>query len=232
LLKIEVRTWKPTNVSDTTHRFLHGIGARLRRKNRKKKTHRLKKKHTHTKKKKKKMENGNLIEKLNDENFHIWKHRMKALLVTKGLDGALEKGDDPHSAQALAQMCLCVGTAYVNLIASAESAYVAWTTLENINAGQTAARRLKLRRELTSLKKGATESMISYIMRGKQIGTSLRAIDETVSDAHLIDSILAGLPDEYTTKVDMLITLGETDMLKLLSMLVPGLDKTRPRLED
>ena len=97
------------------------------------------------------MENGNLIEKLNDENFHVWKHRMRALLVTKGLDGALEKVDDPHSTQALAQMCLCVGADYVNLIASAESAYAAWTALENINARQTAARRLKLRRDLTNL---------------------------------------------------------------------------------
>ena len=145
---------------------------------------------------------------------------MRALLVTKGLDGALEKVDDPHSTQALAQMCLCVGADYVNLIASAESAYAAWTALENINARQTAARRLKLRRDLTNLKKGAKESMISYIMRGKQIGTSLRAIDETVSDANLIDSILFGLPDEYATKVDMLITLGETDLLKLQNQLL------------
>jgi len=177
--EIEVRKWKPSNISQTNERFLLRIGARLRRKKRKRRTQSFKKK--------KKMENGNLIEKLNDENFHIWNHRMKALLVTKGLDGALEKTDDPHSAQTLAQVCLCVGADYVNLIANAESAYAASTTLENINEGRTAARRLKLRRELTSLKKGANESMISYVMRGKQIGTSLRAIDESVSDANLID---------------------------------------------
>ena len=166
------------------------------------------------------MENGNVIEKLNDDNFHIWKHRMKALLVTKGLDGALEKMDDPHSAQARAQMCLCVSADYVNLVASAESAFHAWQALETINAGQTAARRLKLRKDLTNLKKEPKESMITYIMRGKQLGTSLRAIDESVSDANLIDSILSGLPPEYENKVDMLVTLGETDMLKLQNQLL------------
>ena len=134
---------------------------------------------------------------------------MKALLVTKGLDGALEKMDDPHSAQARAQMCLCVSADYVNLVASAESAFHAWQALETINAGQTAARRLKLRKDLTNLKKEPKESMITYIMRGKQLGTSLRAIDESVSDANLIDSILSGLPPEYENKVDMLVTLGK-----------------------
>ena len=117
-------------------------------------------------------------------------------------------------------MCLCVGADYVNLIACAELAYAACTALENINVGQTAARRLKLRRDLTNLKRGAKESMISYIMRGKQIGTSLRAIDESVSDANLIDSILSSLPDEYATKVDMLIILGETDLLKFQNQLL------------
>eukprot|EP00963_Diacronema_lutheri_P012663 scaffold1893_cov363-Pavlova_lutheri.AAC.1 len=57
-------------------------------------------------------------------------------------------------------------------------------------------------------------------MRGKQLGTSLRAIDESVSDANLIDCILSGLPHEYATKVDMLVTLGETDMLKLQNQLL------------
>lgn len=145
---------------------------------------------------------------------------MKALLVTTGFDDALEKADDPHSAQARAQMCLCVIADYVNLITTIESSYEACRTLETINARQTVARRLKLRKDLTNLKKGTKESMISYFMRGKQIGANLRAIDETVSDENLIDSILSRLIIEYATKVDMLITLGESDMLRLQNQLL------------
>eukprot|EP00963_Diacronema_lutheri_P008668 scaffold767_cov385-Pavlova_lutheri.AAC.8 len=59
-------------------------------------------------------------------------------------------------------------------------------------------------------------------MRGKQLGTSLRAIDESVNDANLIDSILSGLPHEYENKVDMVVTLRETDMLKLQNHLLQG----------
>eukprot|EP00963_Diacronema_lutheri_P013051 scaffold2243_cov352-Pavlova_lutheri.AAC.1 len=62
--------------------------------------------------------------------------------------------------------------------------------------------------------------MMSYIMRGKQICTDLRAIDGSVTDIHLIDAILSGLPEEYANQVEMLTTLGETDMLKIQNQLL------------
>jgi len=80
--------------------------------------------------------------------------------------------------------------------------------LEDMHAGQNTARRLTLRKELTGLTKKPEESMMSYIMRGKQICTNLRAIDGSVTEVHLIDAILSGLPEEYANKVEMLTTLG------------------------
>ena len=92
--------------------------------------------------------------------------------------------------------------------------------LEDMHAGQTAARRLTLRKELTGLAKRPEESMMNYIMRGKQICTDLRAIDGSVTEIHLIDAILSGLPEEYANKVEMLTTLGESDMLKIQNQLL------------
>ena len=37
------------------------------------------------------------FEKLNSENFPIWKHRMKALLITKGVGDALTDNDSEQS---------------------------------------------------------------------------------------------------------------------------------------
>eukprot|EP00963_Diacronema_lutheri_P002496 scaffold174_cov503-Pavlova_lutheri.AAC.1 len=62
--------------------------------------------------------------------------------------------------------------------------------------------------------------MMNFIMRGKQICTNLRAIDGSVTDVHLIDAILSGLPEEYANKVEMLTTLGETDMLNIQNQLL------------
>eukprot|EP00963_Diacronema_lutheri_P013296 scaffold2630_cov350-Pavlova_lutheri.AAC.2 len=92
--------------------------------------------------------------------------------------------------------------------------------LEDMHAGQTAARRLTLRKELTELTKKPEESMMSYIMRGKQICTDLRVIDGSITEVHLIDAILSGLPEEYANKFEMLTTLGETDMLKIHNQLL------------
>eukprot|EP00963_Diacronema_lutheri_P012972 scaffold2152_cov336-Pavlova_lutheri.AAC.3 len=160
------------------------------------------------------------FEKLNSENFSIWKHRMKALLITKGVGDAITNKDSEHSEKALALMCLCVSNEYVDLVANSESAQHAWTMLEDMQAGQTVARRLTLRNELTGLTKKPEESMMSYIIRGKQICTDLRAIDGSVTDIHLIDAILSGLPEEYANKIEMLTTLGETDMLKIQNQLL------------
>eukprot|EP00963_Diacronema_lutheri_P005048 scaffold370_cov349-Pavlova_lutheri.AAC.33 len=160
------------------------------------------------------------FEKLNSENFPIWKHRMKALLITKGVGDAITNKDSEHSEKALALMCLCVSNEYVDLVANSESAQHAWTMLEDMHAGQTVARRLTLRKELTGLTKKPEESMMSYIIRGKQICTNLRAIDGSVTDIHLIDAILSGLPEEYANKVEMLTTLGETHMLKIQNQLL------------
>ena len=55
------------------------------------------------------------FEKLNSENFPIWKHRMKALLITKGVGDALTNKDSEQSEKALALMCLCVSNEYVDL---------------------------------------------------------------------------------------------------------------------
>ena len=171
-------------------------------------------------KKKKKMETGLNFEKLTADNYPIWRHRMKALLVTKGIEKAVIEKEHESSEQALALMCLCVTNDYVDMIAQSENAHSAWAALEEIHAGQTAARRLSLRKELTNLSKSPTESMIGYIMRAKHICSSLKTIDGSVTNTQLIDAILAGLPNEYSNKVDMLATIEETDMLKIQNQLL------------
>eukprot|EP00963_Diacronema_lutheri_P013297 scaffold2630_cov350-Pavlova_lutheri.AAC.3 len=54
------------------------------------------------------------FEKLNSENFPIWKHWMKALLITKGVGDAIINKDSEHSEKALALMCLYVSNEYVD----------------------------------------------------------------------------------------------------------------------
>ena len=130
-----------------------------------------------------------------NESWVRWPHsvsiltdKAKALLITKGVGDALTDKESEQSEKALALMCLCVSNEYVDLVANSDSAQHAWAMLEDMHAGQTAARRLTLRKELTGLAKKPKESMMNYIMRGKQICTDVRAIDGSVTqmkEAHV-----------------------------------------------
>ena len=92
---------------------------------------------------------------------------MKALLITDGVGDVITNEHNEHSEKALANMCFCVSNERINLVANSDSAQHAWTMLEDMHAGQTAARSLTLRKELTGLAKRPEESMMNYIMRGK-----------------------------------------------------------------
>ena len=61
---------------------------------------------------------------------------------------------------------------------------------------------------------------MSIIVHGKRICTYLRAIDGSVEEIHLIDAVLFSLTKEVANKVEMLTTMGETDMLKILNQLL------------
>ena len=51
--------------------------------------------------------------------------------------------------------------------------------------------------QLTSLKKGSSESVTDYLIRSETAASSLKTIGEQVSDGLLISMILKGLPDDY-----------------------------------
>lgn len=181
---------------------------------------RLQKKKTSKKNNAEKMESGFSFEKLTSENFHIWQYQMKALLITKGIGKALDEKDHKDSEKAQAIMSLCVSKEYVTVVASCSSAHEAWKTLNEMHEGQTMARRLSLRKQLSKLTKKKDENILEYIMRAKEICSDLKAIDGSVTETQLIDAVLDGLPEEYATTVNVLATLGETSMLKIQNHLL------------
>lgn len=95
-----------------------------------------------------------------------------------------------------------------SFMASAEFAFDAWRALEALSVGKTLAMRLKIRKSLANPKNGPQESIITYILRGKEVTTSLQyATGELTSDANLVDFILLDEPYEYEYEFGMLVTL-------------------------
>eukprot|EP00963_Diacronema_lutheri_P006425 scaffold550_cov303-Pavlova_lutheri.AAC.8 len=98
----------------TSGSFLHGIGVALEANDHKK--HR-------TEERKEKLESGLHFEKLTSENYPSWQLRMRALLVTKGIESALVEKEYENSEQALALMCLCLTNEYVDMIAQSARSF-------------------------------------------------------------------------------------------------------------
>ena len=77
--------------------------------------------------------------------------------------------------------------------------------------GKGKPRIIALYTELTSLEKKEGESTTDYILRAEKAATSLKAVDEVISDGLLVAMALKGLPSAYKTFMTV-VTQRETQM--------------------
>jgi hypothetical protein len=148
------------------------------------------------------------FEHLNATNYNVWKIRMKAYLKQRGWWDVVVAADTvaidgSKDEKALTSIQLSVTDQYLHLIAKVANAKEAWETLEKIHQSKTFARRLLIRRELTSLRLGS-ETITAYYTRAKAIHDSLLEIEDNTSDDDLVCALLAGLPAAYDSVVTSL----------------------------
>ena len=155
-----------------------------------------------------------LVERLDVDNYATWRSRIKFLLISKGLWGAVsgESIDPETDKKALAQIGLYVMEHHLSTLERCGSAKEAWDTLEATFQAKSNARKRQLRKELTQLEMGATEPLTKYVARAKEIQNQLRATGYEIKDQEVAWSILAGLPASYDTVVTVLETSTDADL--------------------
>ncbi len=155
------------------------------------------------------------IEKLDNQNWGIWRRKFKALLLSKRLDGVIDGTDEDkdNSSQVLGLIQLHLSDAYLSMADDVATAKALWDKLEATFTAQNNARRLLLRQELNSLKKAPTESIAEFVARAKELATNLEAVGHKPEDSEVSLSLLAGLPKEYSVLVTILGTLKQTQTL-------------------
>ncbi|GAX86679.1 hypothetical protein CEUSTIGMA_g14087.t1, partial [Chlamydomonas eustigma] len=87
----------------------------------------------------------------------------------------------------------------------------------------TVARKQELRIKLTNLRMLPEEDMARYVGRAQQLSADLQASGAEVKELELVQSILAGLPKEYETLVQMIVdfaTDGDMTVLKVMPKLL------------
>ena len=136
------------------------------------------------------------MERLDVDNYATWSIRMRALLISKGLWTTVEASNPEASndLKALAQIILHVKDHHLMTVGACNTAKEAWTKLKTTYEAKTNARKLLLRRELTTLKMGATEPLTMYAARAKDIQAQMTAAGDEVKDQEVAMQFLAGLP--------------------------------------
>lgn len=147
------------------------------------------------------------IDKLNHNNFTIWKYRIEMVLKARKLWKyvELEAGDDKaeieKEQEALAQIALSVSDNVVGHIRTAKTAKVAWEKICSVFEQKGLATQIFLRRKLINLKFVDTEPMQNHINKVRELADQLDSIGDAVKDKELAIIILCSLPERYDSLI-------------------------------
>lgn len=154
------------------------------------------------------------IEKLNVDNYATWRTKMKFLLITRGLWGAVsgESATPDTDSVALALIGLYVMDHHLPVLERCATAKEAWDQLEATFQAKSNARKRQLRKELSLLRMGPMEPLTMYVARAKELQNQLRAAGHAIPDQEVAWAVLAGLPSAYDTVVTVLETSSTADI--------------------
>jgi len=154
------------------------------------------------------------IELLGPNNYITWRTRMKFHLTSKDLWSAIDDANPSPttSAKALAQIGLYVKPDLLSTIDRCSTAKEAWDILQQTFQSNTLARKLQLRRELSTIKMSSSESLTQYFTRGQDLQDQLSAVGHIVDDTDLAFALLAGLPSTFDTIITVIENGTEADL--------------------
>jgi transposase InsO family protein len=162
-------------------------------------------------------DNNRAIEKLNGDNFHIWKFKMQMVLEEKDL-WDIVTGDEPRPSQldakagasvaetisydkrakkAFTIICLSVQDSQLGVVRSAKSAQEAWRKLVQHYEMKGLAHKLFLRRKFFTVQMVEGEDLTLHINKVKTLAEQLEAIGAPVSEEDIVMTLLCSLPETY-----------------------------------
>ena len=156
------------------------------------------------------LDSDKTIQKLGSDNYTTWATKMKFLLVTKGQWTTVEvpptdEAGRANDAKALATIGLSVEDYHLSTIEQCTTAKEAWDALKGIYRAKSISLVLRLKKELSQMRKDTSENFTQYISRARAIMDQLRAAGNQVEEEDVVLSVLAGLPSQY----DMMVSIIE-----------------------
>lgn len=150
---------------------------------------------------------GIKIEKLGEDNFHVWKQKVELLLALKDLDDHLEStrptDDDELSAwkkkdaKARAVIGLSISDEHLDHVRDTENAAEMWKAICDVFQRKTLLNRINARRAFYTAKMRDDEKMLHFINRVRHLASDLKSMDVVVEEEDIAMAILCGLPDRF-----------------------------------
>ena len=166
------------------------------------------------------------IEKLNRDNYAVWKFNMKMHLMGKDL-WDLVQGVEVLAADAtdakrehfkrrtnlsLSMICLGVEADLQIYVRDCNSGKEAWDSLAAHFEEKTLSKKIMYRRKLYSIRLDSNTTMEAHVNKLKDISDHLQAVDDAVAEKDLVMILISSLSDDYNNLITALETLKEEQL--------------------
>ena len=137
-----------------------------------------------------------------ERKFEIWEVKISGDMKLRKLKETLvgtDEVDQNKNETAFAELIQFLDELSLSLVIreAKDDRRKAFKILRDFYVGSSKPRVITLYNQLTTLVKRESESVTDYMIHAEKAASTLRAVDEQVSDALLIATTLKGLPDGY-----------------------------------
>ena len=168
------------------------------------------------------------IEALSDDNYVTWAGMVRLVLekdkLWDSVSGARPSTITPEYAAKLysakAVIGLYAGPEHILTTSALDDPSDLWKTFKERYEVSCAARKLTLRRELTSLRKSSEESVASFLERALMLRQKLMLAGGAMDDGELQQLVTAGLPDSFEAATLILSMQKSVQMAEFRQQLV------------
>lgn len=152
--------------------------------------------------------------KLTAVNYLFWAFRMKRYLSLKKLWSIVEAAPGVYTRDlkekdetAFYILSMAISDEFLPILMSCDTAAEAWAKLKADFQSASEANINFLRRKLSSLRIGHTETVVQYFSRGRALWQELLATGEQIRESAIVSSLLEGLSEKFAPVYEVLVGL-------------------------
>lgn len=183
------------------------------------------------------------IPKFTGSDFPVWKAKIEAIIIDRGLEAAILNNRPVIAASATQEskdavkleiesfdkkekavrslLLQALDNKHARLVLSCRNCREMWTRLIDVHSQKSAANKMVLQSQFYDLKMKHDESVQDFVSRAEYVYQQLLEIGVAIDEATLVNRIVTGLPKRYITFMSSWSTMDRTN--HTIAVLLPRL---------